>query len=82
MYEENRDDILILGWERGRRTRSIEMRTKKDPCLETKFMPKDYKLLVERAGTAGHPGSINGEERANLEAGTPPASPRARRRPR
>ena len=79
MYEQKWVDILILGWERGGRARRVNMRTKKDPCLVTTHMPKDYKLLVESAGAGRRGGPASADERANLEAGTPPASPRARR---
>jgi hypothetical protein len=71
MDEQKLDNILILGWERGGRARRVNMRTRKDPCLVTTFMPKNYKLLVERVDTGRRGGPASADERANLEGGPP-----------
>ena len=41
MYEQNRDDILNLRWERGRWTRSVDAKPRMDPGPDTKCLLKD-----------------------------------------
>ncbi len=72
MYEQNRDDIFELEVERGGCTRSVDMKARKDPCLDTRHMPKEFVALVENASHSSNGGRARPNQDGGLQVGTPP----------
>jgi hypothetical protein len=80
MYEQKWDDFLILGLERGWGCRSVEMKVKKDPCLDTKYMPQDFEALVKQASVPSNGGPPHSGRAQRVVPATPPASSERRKR--